>query len=91
MSVDLGIGHFLENFSFDLHKNDQIVRNYISKLHSGHITPPPTPTTSSPHYHLQLVNPHHQYSIKRAPSTVYSLVQPITRAQNNTKNGWWQA
>ena len=36
ISVDFGIGHFLENFSSDLRKNDQIVRNYVSKLYSAH-------------------------------------------------------
>ena len=58
-----GIGHFIENFSSDLRKNDEIVRNCVSKLYSGYISPLPTPTTSAPHYHraLPLVNPHHQY------------------------------
>ena len=48
MSVSLGIEHFLENFSSDLRKNDQIVRNYVSKF----------PTTIVPR---PLVNPYHQY------------------------------
>ena len=63
MSVGLGIGHFLENFTSDLCKNDQVVRNYVSKLYSGYISPLPTRTTNTPHYHrtLPLVNPHHQY------------------------------
>ena len=51
MSVGLGIGHLLENFSSDLRKNDQIVRNYVSKLYSGHISPLPTPLLKHPYYH----------------------------------------
>ena len=49
MSVGLGIGHFPGNFSSDLRKNDQIVRNYVSKLYSGYISPLPTLTTNTPH------------------------------------------
>ena len=54
MSVGFGIGHFVENFSSDLRKNDQIVRNYVSKLYSVGIFPhyqPPLlvhPTTNVP-------------------------------------------
>ena len=53
----------------------------------GIFSPLPTPTTSTPHYHLQLVNLHHQYSIKRASSTNYSSVYSITPAENTRMAG----
>ena len=63
MSVGLGIEHFFKNSSSDLHKNNQIVRNYVLKLYSGYISPLLISTTNTPHYHrtLPLLNPHHQY------------------------------
>ena len=53
MSVGLGIGHFVENFSSDLRKNDQIVGNYVQNCIVGifsHYQPPllTHPTTIVP-------------------------------------------
>ena len=48
-----GIGHFLKNFSSDLRKSDQIVRNYVSKLYRSlfpHYRFQPL-TTNAPQYY----------------------------------------